>query len=142
MTMAVFHFVNVIFVAICSMFFVSTKGMFVKRTFLNIPLTIFNSSIIPIDREENFNPHFDLDYLKENVIYYLNLNLKNQTYKYNISFFPYTYDEENEKYYLNLDEDSIKNVQIHFVCKYFLEFKVDQYLCYSIKEKGVFKSEY
>lgn len=76
MTMAVFHFVNVIFVAICSMFFVSTKGMFVKRTFLNIPLKIFNSSIIPIDREENFDPHFDLAHLKESVIYYLNLNLK------------------------------------------------------------------
>ncbi len=141
MTIAVFHFVNVIFATICSMFFVANKGMFIKRTFLNIPLIVFNESIIPIDENEDFNPHFDLDTLKENVIYFLNLNLKSQVDKYTISFYPYTYDEENEKYYLNIN-NNIKNVQLHFVCKYFLTFKIDQYLCFSIKEKGVVKSEY
>ena len=98
MTMAVFHFVNVIFMTICSMVLVTTKGMFVKRTFLNIPLKVFNESVVVIDENEDFNPHFDLDTLKENVIYFLNLSLKNHVDSYNISFYPYTYDEENEKY--------------------------------------------
>jgi hypothetical protein len=141
MTMAVFHFVNVIFITICSMVLVTTKGMFVKRTFLNIPLKVFNKSVVVIDENENFNPHFDLDTLKENVTYFLNLNLKNHVDHYNISFYPYSFDDENEKYYINIGND-IKNVQIHFICNYFLNFKVDQYLCFSLNEKGVIKSEY
>lgn len=141
MMMVVIQFINVVFITITSMFFVSTKGMFVKRTFLNMPLYLFESSIIPIDKEENINPHFDLDVVKEKVIYYLNLNLKNEVSNYKISFFPYIEDEKNNKYYINL-EDNIKNIQIHFVSKYFLDFKVDAYLCFILKEKGVIKSEF
>ncbi len=141
MTFAIINFVNTIFVTISMMFFISTKGMFIKRTFMNMPLIIFKSSIIPIDKEENINPHFDLDVLKENVINYLNLNLKDEINTYKLSFFPYKKDINNDKYYLEV-EDNIKNIQIHFVINYFMNFEIDSYLCFELNEKGIIKSEY
>ena len=78
---------------------------------------------------------------EENVINYLNLNLKDEINTYKLSFFPYKKDINNDKYYLEV-EDNIKNIQIHFVINYFMNFEIDSYLCFELNEKGIIKSEY
>ncbi|MFA7222861.1 MAG: hypothetical protein WC148_05025 [Bacilli bacterium] len=143
MSITIFYFINVIFLTICSSFFVGTKGMYIRRTIVNIPLSLFNDAVIPINRNEEIDPHFDLYRVEENVNNYLIKSLKNSCDKYLIDFFPYKEEIVDDKtnYYIDLS-DEIKNIQIHFNCNYFVTFNIDTYVRVSINQKGVIKDEF
>lgn|SRR5574344_565437 len=143
MSVTIMSFINVIFITIVTTFFIGTKGMHIKRTVVDMPLTLFEEAIVPINEAEEISPHFDLNLVKQNVNHYLVTSLKDQCSKYLISFSPYKVVDENgvNKYYLETSE-YIKNIQLHFFCNYFDNFDVDFYLRYALEEDGVIKNEY
>jgi hypothetical protein len=143
MSVTIMSFINVIFITIVTTFFIGIKGMHIKRTVVDMPLTLFEEAIIPINEAEEISPHFDLNLVKQNVNNYLVTSLKDQCTKYLISFYPYKVVDENgvNKYYLETSE-YIQNIQLHFSCNYFDNFDVDFYLRYALEEDGVIKNEY
>ena len=143
MSFAVISFVNVIFITIMTTFLISTKGMRIKRIFVEMPIILLDSAVVSIGDDEDIEPYLSLDLVKHNVNTYLVKNLQNECSKYYISFYPYKVVTEDNKanYYLDLSE-KIKNIQIHFFCNYFDNFNVDFYEHFSLENKGVIKDEY
>ncbi len=124
------------------MFFnLGINGMYVNRTFLNIPLSLLDANIVKetiksSENEENEQViyYFNKDNLKEDVIKYLSMNLKNKVKSYQISFKYFSYKNS-----LVIDEEDKPNaIQIHFISTYYLNFKVDSHLSFYISEGVIF----
>lgn len=144
MNVTIIFFTNTILLTILSSFVIGTSGMRINRIVNNIPLYLFNDSIVPIDEEENINPHFDIKRLEKNINNYLILSLENLSNDYEISYFPFKVVKSDlgvENYYLDTS-NCIKNVQLHFTCAYYHSFKINKYFTYKINQKGAVKDEY
>ncbi len=143
MSFSILYFINIIFLTICSTFFVSTKGMRIRRVFYDTPLTLFEEAINPIDMQENINPHFSINRVKKGVEYYLLYNLKGLVSEYSVTFFPYKVVNENgvKKRYFE-DSYLVKNIEVNFKCNYIYDFKIDTSQFYSISNQGLIKNEY
>lgn len=143
MSITIIYFVNVIMLTITSLFFVGTKGTSIKRTIVNLPIVLFDNSIIPINENEEIDPHYDLNKVKLGVNEYLIKSLKDEANSYKISFYPYTVNiiDGQEKIFYDTG-NNIKNIQVHFECNYYQHFKVVNYSRYVITEKGTIKDEF
>lgn len=130
-----------------------TQGMFINRTFLNMPLTVLENSVIDkskvetamevlryddlltfdelkVEEEKNF--YFDKELVKQNVNEYLKLNLKDKISSYQIAF--KFYEKEDGSFI----ESSIlepTGVLIRFRCNYYESFQIDSEMSFYIEEK-------
>ncbi len=143
-------------------FVLSTQGMFIKRTFLNMPLSIFENNVLDQTKNEddinqkfitfevnNFSLlneefeinrifYFDMINLKNDIIEYINYSLKNKinTYYFGIRF--YEYDDgvfkESEEY--------PNGVKIRLVCNHHEMYNIDTSLSFFIEEGSVIEYEW
>lgn len=133
----------------------STQGMFINRTFLNMPLTVIENSVKDKNKSENLNLsiikyddlltfaleereeknfYFDREELKNNVNNYLISNLKGKIDKYEIAFS--FYDEEGGDFFETNVEDPT-GVLIRFKCTYYRSFEIDTQISFYIVEKEI-----
>ena len=113
-----------------------TQGMFINRTFLNMPLTVLENSVIDKNKveatsevlryddlltfdeeilEEERNFYFDKELVKQNVNEYLKLNLEDKISSYQIAF--KFYEEEDGSFVESSTLEPI-GVLIRFKCTY------------------------
>ena len=122
--------VSLIFLQFFSIFLIQIQYETIERIVSTIPLGLIEKSVFIIDNSDTIEGYFDKNSLKNNVNNYLKFNLKNKVSRYQISFFYYTVNENNE---IKIDlNDYPKNVQIHFKTKYFFFFFLEKYLTFSI----------
>lgn len=122
--------VSLIFLQFFSIFLIQIQYETIERIVSTIPLGLIEKSVFIIDNSDTIEGYFDKNSLKNNVNNYLKFNLKNKVSKYQISFFYYTVNENNE---IKIDlNDYPKNVQIHFKTKYFFNLNLEKYLTFSI----------
>ena len=122
--------VSLIFLHFFSIFLIQIQYETIERIVSTIPLGLIEKSVFIIDNSDTIEGYFDKNSLKNNVNNYLKFNLKNKVSKYQISFFYYTVNENNE---IKIDlNDYPKNVQIHFKTKYFFNLNLEKYLTFSI----------
>ncbi len=122
--------VSLIFLQFFSIFLIQIQYETIERIVSTIPLGLIEKSVFIIDNSDTIEGYFDKNSLKNNVNNYLKFNLKNKVSRYQISFFYYTVNENNE---IKIDlNDYPKNVQIHFKTKYFFNLNLEKYLTFSI----------
>ena len=122
--------VSLIFLHFFSIFLIQIQYETIERIVSTIPLGLIEKSVFIIDNSDTIEGYFDKNSLKNNVNNYLKFNLKNKVSRYQISFFYYTVNENNE---IKIDlNDYPKNVQIHFKTKYFFNLNLEKYLTFSI----------
>lgn len=122
--------VSLIFLQFFSIFLIQIQYETIERIVSTIPLGLIEKSVFIIDNSNTIEGYFDKNSLKNNVNNYLKFNLKNKVSRYQISFFYYTVNENNE---IKIDlNDYPKNVQIHFKTKYFFNLNLEKYLTFSI----------
>ena len=122
--------VSLIFLLFFSIFLIQIQYETIERIVSTIPLGLIEKSVFIIDNSDTIEGYFDKNSLKNNVNNYLKFNLKNKVSRYQISFFYYTVNENNE---IKIDlNDYPKNVQIHFKTKYFFNLNLEKYLTFSI----------
>ena len=122
--------VSLIFLQFFSIFLIQIQHETIERIVSTIPLDLIEKSVFIIDNSDTIEGYFDKNSLKNNVNNYLKFNLKNKVSRYQISFFYYTVNENNE---IKIDlNDYPKNVQIHFKTKYFFNLNLEKYLTFSI----------
>ncbi len=122
--------VSLIFLQFFSIFLIQIQYETIERIVSTIPLGLIERSVFIIDNSDTIEGYFDKNSLKNNVKNYLKFNLKNKVSRYQISFFYYTVNENNE---IKIDlNDYPKNVQIHFKTKYFFNINLEKYLTFSI----------
>src|SRR5574344_101624 len=104
MSVTIMSFINVIFITIVTTFFIGIKGMHIKRTVVDMPLTLFEEAIIPINEAEEISPHFDLNLVKK---YYLETSeyIQNIQLHFSCNYF----DNFDVDFYLRyaLEEDGV-----------------------------------
>lgn len=149
---------SIILVSGISTFFLGTQGMYVNRTFLNMPISLFEANVISIGEEnndENLNtlniiPQiingeeeeegnesgtryycFDRNNLEKDLKTYLNINLKGKVDSYEIAMKYYIY--ENDEFIEDNTEEA-NAVKIRFRCSYYKYFEFDENLSFYIKE--------
>lgn len=166
MSMVPILFSFLIVTTFLSSFFISTRGMFINRTFLNMPLSLFEANVLEIGNEESelndlndssllrFNEnsllnlnneeeihfYFDKSGIENDVKNYLNMNLKGKINKYQIGFKYYIYNESSEinEYFGN----NPTGVQIRFKANYYQNYGFDSYISFYIKEGVVNLNEW
>ena len=122
--------VSLIFLQFFSIFLIQIQYETIERIVSTIPLGLIEKSVFIIDNSNTIEGYFDKNSLKNNVNNYLKFNLKNKVSRYQISFFYYTVNENNE---IKIDlNDYPKNVQIYFKTKYFFNLNLEKYLTFSI----------
>ena len=122
--------VSLIFLQFFSIFLIQIQYETIERIVSTIPLGLIEKSVFIIDNSDTIEGYFDKNSLKNNVNNYLKFNLKNKVSRYQISFFYYRVNENNE---IKIDlNDYPKNVQIHFKTKYFFNLNLEKYLTFSI----------
>ena len=122
--------VSLMFLQFFSIFLIQIQYETIERIVSTIPLGLIEKSVFIIDNSDTIEGYFDKNSLKNNVNNYLKFNLKNKVSRYQISFFYYTVNENNE---IKIDlNDYPKNVQIHFKTKYFFNLNLEKYLTFSI----------
>lgn len=127
---------------ILSTFSISTKGMYINRTFLNIPLSIFENSIDNISKSE-LNDEVTLDNRKEyyfnterviyNVNSYLKTSFKNNLDSYLIGFKFLKVDGNS----VSLNEINPNKVDIRLKANYYKFFNFDSSLSFSIEREDI-----
>ena len=149
---------SVILVSAISTFFLGTQGMYINRTFLNMPVSLFEANVISIGEENSDeNPQslgivsriimgedeeegnesetryycFDKENLEKDIKTYLNINLKGKVDRYEIAMKYYIY--ENDKF-IEDNSHEINAVKIRFKCQYYKYFVFDESLSFYIKE--------
>ncbi len=125
-------FVSIITSTSLMLFNIGINGMYVNRTFLNIPLSLLDSNIIEETKDSEGNSkkyyYFNKETLNNDVKNYLSMNLKNKVKSYKISFkyFNYVNDKVIE------DENKPNAIQIHFISTYYMNFNIDSHLSFFI----------
>ena len=130
-----------------------TQGMFINRTFLNMPLTVLENSVIDKNKveatsevlryddlltfdeeilEEERNFYFDKELVKQNVNECLKLNLEDKISSYQIAF--KFYEEEDGSFVESSTLEPI-GVLIRFKCTYYESFQIDSQMSFYIEEK-------
>ena len=134
-------FISIVTSTSLMLFNLGINGMYVNRTFLNLPLSLLDSNIVKESNKSNEDQvkeeviyYFNKDTLKEDVIKYLSMNLKNKVNSYKISFKYFSYKDNQV---IN-DENKPNAIQIHFISTYYLNFKVDSHLSFYISEGVIF----
>lgn len=134
-------FISIVTSTSLMLFNLGINGMYVNRTFLNLPLSLLDSNIIKESNNSNEDQvkeeviyYFNKDTLKEDVIKYLSMNLQNKVNSYKISFKYFSYKDNQV---IN-DENKPNAIQIHFISTYYLNFKVDSHLSFYISEGVIF----
>ena len=136
--MSVIYYALGVFAPIISIFIMSNYGMFINRTVSNIPHDLLMNSIAILDEEENIYPYFIVDQLEDNLVSYFNSQLHNKVDCYYMSLYPFTKTDEG----IFLDTSGMpQNVQLHFICDYYLDYKVDKKLVFSIDISGIVNYE-
>ena len=124
-------FVSIITSTSLMIFNIGINGMYVNRTFLNIPLSLLDSNIVEEVNEEESNKkyyYFNKETLNNDVKNYLSTNLKNKVKSYKISFKYFNYVDNKV-----VEEENKPNaIQIHFVSTYYMNFKFDSHLSFYI----------
>ncbi len=134
-------FVSIITSSSLMIFNIGINGMYVNRTFLNLPLSLLDSNVIEETKEgEDVTSskyyYFNKDTLNEDVKTYLSMNLKNKVKSYKISFKYFNYVDNK----VIDDENKPNAIQIHFISTYYMNFKVDSHLSFYINN-GVIINE-
>ena len=134
-------FISIVTSSSLMLFNLGINGMYVNRTFLNLPLSLLDSNIVKESNKSNEDQtkeeviyYFNKDTLKEDVIKYLSMNLQNKVNSYKISFKYFSYKDNQV---IN-DENKPNAIQIHFISTYYLNFKVDSHLSFYISEGVIF----
>lgn len=149
---------SVILVSGISTFFLGTQGMYVNRTFLNMPVSLFEANVISIGEENSDeNPQslgivpriimgkdeeegnesetryycFDKENLEKDIKTYLNINLKGKVDRYEIAMKYYIYENDE---FIEDNSHEINAVKIRFKCQYYKYFVFDESLSFYIKE--------
>ena len=137
-------FVSIITSTSLMIFNIGINGMYVNRTFLNLPLSLLDSNIIEETKEEAVDNetktskyyYFNKETLNDEVKKYLSMNLKNKVKSYKISFKYFNYVDNKVE-----DNDTKPNaIQIHFISTYYMNFKLDSHLSFYINN-GVIMNE-
>ena len=130
------YFVLTFFVTFMNVTYFSIEGMYINRTFHNFPLALIEYSVILIDNQGIFDPYYDKNKVKQNVVTYLTNNLASRLNEYEISFTYYTYEGEEVK----LDTSAKpKNIDIHFRCTYYGAMKYEGYRNFEIRGVKVYE---
>lgn len=144
MNLVPLFYASIISISSLISFFLSTQGMYINRTFLNMPLSIFEANVknkeeegIEVKRDEN-TYYFDKTSLNEDLIFYLNTTLKNRIDSYQLGVKYYLY---NEGEFVESDSDYINAIKIRFKCVYYKNFSIDSSLSFYIKEGKTTKYE-
>ena len=150
---------SIILVSSISTFFLGTQGMYVNRTFLNMPVSLFEANVISIgegnsendpnvlniiprvikgdddsNKEENVKTRyycFDKDNLENDIKNYLNVNLKGKVDSYQIALKYYIFENDE---FIEDNSDEVNAVKIRFKCRYYKYFEFDENLSFYIKE--------
>lgn len=129
---------TIIVISALTSFFLSTQGMYVNRTFMNMPLSILESNVldkrelgIDVSSSDTYY-YFDKTNLKSKVIDYLSSNLKGRVDKYELGIKYYKY-QNNE--FIESNEAYLNAVKLRFKCIYYKSFFVDSSLSFYIKEE-------
>lgn len=117
-------------------FSIGSQGMYVNRTFHNIPLTLLDVNVL----KENVNPetpsvfiyYFDKINVEKDIKNYLSSNLKNHVDSYQIKVKFYKY--ENNAFETCLEDEKSNALKVRFKCVYYQNFKVDSSLSFYIEE--------
>ncbi len=137
-------FISIITSTSLMLFNIGINGMYVNRTFLNLPLSLLDSNIIEETKEEEINGetkeskyfYFNKETLNDDVKKYLSMNLKNKVKSYKISFKYFNYvDNKVEE-----NEEKPNAIQIHFISTYYMNFNLDSHLSFYINN-GVIINE-
>ncbi|MGP1413967.1 MAG: hypothetical protein ACTTID_02450 [Bacillales bacterium] len=135
MSPSIYFFVITFISSILSTFIITTKGNYIKKTFLNIPKAIAKNSMVYLDDNEKINPYFVIEKFNEDLNNYLKLNLKGSINKYYINITSYKYKIiDNKKTYFYEDSKYPKNIQLHLSANYYLNFKVNVYLRFEVEK--------
>lgn len=119
MSPSVIYFITTIVITISSIFMISIDGLYIKRTIVNMPISLVTSCVCEFNSTENINPYFDLDVLYEKLDNYLNKVLSSRCSYYTFSLFPYIIDNQNGYKEYFFDEDNLnRNVKIDFKATY------------------------
>jgi len=140
-------FSSVIVGSILSNFFISTKGMYINRTFLNMPLSIAINSIdytlddsksdkITIDERKIY--YFNVEKVKYNINKYLKSSFKNNIDSYLIGF--NFYKKESESLVLNNISPNLFKVRLKV--NYYKYFNFDSSISFYIKDMEIEKYEW
>ena len=108
---------------------IGTKGGYINRTFKDLPLNIIKNNVVTNLVDEKVESYFSKETLELDVENYLNINLKNQVDHYQISYYYYFFNKQTISYDTS---NKPKNVQIHFVCEFYITFTINQYLDFQI----------
>ncbi len=151
-------FSSIVLIGMVTCFFLGTQGMFIQRTFLNIPLALFEANVERIGEKDKIEEGEILQYiepriiqgneevedevsqrlfkfkkenLEEDLLNYLKANLEHKvdSYKYAIKYYIYENDEFVED---TIDEANA--IKIRFRCEYYKNYAIDQNLSFYIQE--------
>ena len=132
-------FVSIITSTSLMIFNIGINGMYVNRTFLNLPLSLLDSNIVEEANEEESNKkyyYFNKETLNNDVKNYLSMNLKDKVKSYKISFKYFNYVDNKV-----VDTENKPNaIQLHFISTYYMDFKIDSHLSFYINN-GVIINE-
>ncbi|MDY2727551.1 MAG: hypothetical protein SOV26_00880 [Candidatus Onthovivens sp.] len=131
MSLNIIIFSSMILISMLDLFIIGTRGAYVSRTFIDLPLTLVKSCVATYEYEDETYAYFDKPIFEEEVIHYLNTNLKDEVDIYKISFFYYKMVENEYQYDLSNEP---KNVQLHFNCNFYKTFEVNKYLTFEIEK--------
>lgn len=134
MNLAPLFFVASISISSFTSFFLSTQGMYINRTFLNMPLSLYEVNV----KKKDNDYYFDKTKLKTDILNYLSYSLKNRVDSYEIGMKFYSYSN-NE--WIENNEDYLNGVKIRFKCVYYRSFNIDSSLSFYIKEGELNKNE-